>query len=130
MPVKPWICWKAPKRKSVPAELPSKDHVKPLLQLKALKTKCHQRQVAVRQCQELLKTMQQRARAAQAELSQLCAKDAPAEKVSESREEGQIENPSQKVGADFWKAEASRLATALQERRKLNDCLRYEARPS
>lgn len=48
MPLKPWICWKA--AATAPKEAPPLDELelprlKRLMQLKALQTKCHQRQV-------------------------------------------------------------------------------------
>lgn len=129
MPVKPWLCWKAQKAlpSADPVENPT-DHIKPLLQLKALKTKCFQRKVALRQRQESLQTVKDRVRAAQEIWSAKDARPDPGVTVSSCGEE-EVETAEIPKGyrKDVWETEASSLATALQERRTLNECLRFEA---
>eukprot|EP00434_Breviolum_minutum_P028831 symbB.v1.2.025501.t2/scaffold2452.1/size150514/2 len=104
-------------------ELP---RLKRLMQLKALQTKCHQRQVSLRQRQESLKHLSERRNRAQQAL--LPREQGPPTVAGEAPSPATPMPAFFPRTAEMWKAEAAKLSSALQERRTLNDCLRVEVR--
>lgn len=138
---KPWICWKVPKpvpnnetskAVAVPEDSERNEQLKKFLQFKALQTKCHQRQVSLRQGQQILKATAERWRLAEERNSSLrrtgSAASAPRGPVvvpQEAASAAEAPGPLPRT-AEMWRAEAVKLRGALEERKTLNQCLRLE----
>eukprot|EP00435_Cladocopium_sp_Y103_P049476 s143_g14.t4 len=119
---------------AVPEDSERNEQLKKFLQFKALQTKCHQRQVSLRQGQQILKATAERWRLAEERNSSLRRTGSAA---SAPRGCGPVVVPQEAASAaeapgplprtaEMWRAEAVKLRGALEERKTLNQCLRLE----
>ncbi|CAJ1375896.1 unnamed protein product [Effrenium voratum] len=104
-------CWRKPRTETPEPEEAEPDHVKPLMQVKALRTKCAQRAVALRRAREALRR---------------CGDKAEARKAVRRPESADASAGAISRTADVWKVEVLRLKAAVQQRQCLNAGLRQE----